>query len=103
MFHAQQKREPDRAGTIIEVRKDDHSLYAEFYVRAVQKAGLVVECIREDKIGPKVAIPETEDTNHMVRYNRGARMWQVVRKDDDEIVHNAQLKEDAVAWIREQA
>lgn len=88
---------PDRSGAIIEVRNEEHSMYAELYVRAVQKNSMSVHVLRKESIGPKVV----QTAKYLYRFNRVNREWDVVRKSDGEVVFSDKLKEKAAKWVEE--
>jgi hypothetical protein len=89
--------EPDRSGAIIEVRTEDHAFYAELYVRAVRKMALDVDVIQFKPLGPQT---EKKTAGFDVRWNVGARSFEVIRQSDKEVVARAlPKKEDAYAWI----
>lgn len=84
-----------KAGDIIQVRTYDHSLFAEFYVRAGAPE-VLVHLMRAHKIGADVELPA--DFN--IKWNVGARGYDVFRgkqllKDG----RNLPTKEQAVAWL----
>lgn len=87
---------PDRAGAIIEVRDEAHTFYAELYVRAVQEKGLVVQMLRKEDIGPKLA----PTGNYFYEFNRAEKIWDVKRKSDNETVFSHKLKEEASDWVK---
>lgn len=91
--------DPDRIGTIIELRTIDHAFYAEVYVRAVQERGLVVQLLGEPVyFGPKAV----ESTAFEVRWNVARRGYDIIRKSDREIVGEAAkfpTREAAQDWI----
>ena len=97
----------DYTGSIIEVRSEDHSLYAELYVRAVQKNSLVVSLLKSDQdgiawVGVQKKLDDTSPFE--VRWNVGKRGYDVLRKSDKQIVGEAarlKTKEQAFAWIDE--
>lgn len=92
--------EPDRSGSIIELRTEDHSMYTRLYVRAVLERGLTVEVIKDGVtyFGPKEMADEKFDT----RWNVGKRGWDIIRQSDKEIVGDGsefKTKEMANEWI----
>lgn len=94
--------QPDRSGAIIRLRSEDHAFFAMLYVRAVRNDALDVALIGEPTFfGPKGA---ARSEAYEVRWNVGARGFDVVRKSDGAIVGRAsdfKLKEDAIAYIRD--
>jgi hypothetical protein len=94
--------QPDRSGAIIRLRTEDHAFFAMLYVRAVRKEALDVALIGEPTyFGPKGA---AKSEKYDIRWNVGARGYDVVRKSDGAIVGRAadlKLKEDAAAFIRD--
>lgn len=88
-----------QAGSIIEVRTEDHAFYAELYVRAVSKMSMDVDVIQYKPLGPQ----EVKDTGKFdVRWNVGRRGFDVIRKSDKQIVaEGLPKKEDAIAWIEQ--
>lgn len=90
----------DKAGSIIEVRTEDHAFYAELYVRAVQERGLIVELVRDVvSFGPKEVLKEE---GFETRWNIGKKGFDIIRKTDREIVADAATlptKEMANEWI----
>jgi hypothetical protein len=92
---------PPQAGSIIEVRTQDHAFYAELYVRAVRKMALDVDVIQAKTLGPKDEKPISG--NYRPRWNVGAGGYDILRSDGA-IVGRAsdfKLKEDANAYIRD--
>jgi len=92
---------PPQAGSIIEVRTQDHAFYAELYVRAVRKMALDVDVIQVKTLGPKDEKPISG--NYRPRWNVGAGGYDILRSDGA-IVGRAsdfKLKEDAHAYIRD--
>jgi hypothetical protein len=89
----------DLVGSKIELRTLDHAHYAELYVRAVHDNTLVVDILREPVyFGPKNVGTDQFD----VRWNVGARGFDVIRKSDKKIVAPAselKTKEAAQEWI----
>lgn len=92
---------PDLTGAIIEVRRADHTLYAQLYVRAVQERGLVVALMGEPVyFGPR----EVKSAAYKERWNVGQRGYDIIRVSDNEIVAHAsriKTKEHVQAWIDE--
>lgn len=93
--------EADRTGAKIRLRTDDHAHYAELYVRAVHDRGLVVQPLGSPiTLGPKAR----ESSRFEVRWNVGARGFDVIRKSDREVVAPAsklKTREEAESWITE--
>lgn len=91
--------DPDKAGSIIEIRTVDHAFYAELYVRAVQERGLIVHLIREPVyFGPK----QVKTGAYEINWNVGKRGYDVIRKSDRSIVADGtkiKTKEQAQAWV----
>lgn len=87
------------AGSIIEVRYTDMSMYAELFVRVVHKSALVVNLIgKPHYFGPK----EVNAVGFDVRWNVGNQGFDIVRKSDREIVASSKdikTREEAQAWI----
>lgn len=89
--------EPDKSGAIIEIRTVDHAFFAELYVRAVQEKGLVVAVLREPVYFGQ---QEVKSDRFDVRWNVGARGYDVIRRSDKEVVAKAlSTKEEAQSWI----
>lgn len=93
--------DPARTGTIIEIRSEDHSLYAELYVRAVKEQALDVALIgKPTYFGPRESSPSEK---YSVRWNVGKRGFDILRKSDNAIIGRAvdfPKKEDAYEHIR---
>ena len=81
------------------VGREDHSAYAELYVRAVQERGLIVALLGEPiYFGPKTA----EHAKFEIKWNVGKRGFDILRKSDREIVADGgklKTREQAMAWI----
>lgn len=93
---------PPQAGSIIEVRTQDHAFYAELYVRAVRKMALDVAVIQAKQLDPKDEKPVSDA--YKPRWNVGAGGFDILRQSDGAIVGRAsdfKLKEDAFAYIRD--
>lgn len=91
--------DPARVGAIIEVRTEDHAFYAELYVRAVRNMALDVQAVRYEPLGPQAA---KLTGNFDVRWNVGARGFDVIRQSDKVVVAKGLAKkEDAYAWIEQ--
>lgn len=91
----------DRAGTIIEVRTEDHAFYAELYVRAVRGNVLDVAVLTKPiQFGVK-----SEGTpEYKLRWNLGHRGFDIIRASDNVIVESGAkfpTKELALKWIEE--
>jgi hypothetical protein len=98
----------DRAweGSIIEVRTEDHKFYAELYVRGVKKQELVVAPLRDPVYFWEEKKPQTSDSQQpdrwLTKWNVGTRSFDIIRQSDKEVVSTGfKVKEDAVAWIKE--
>lgn len=88
----------DWAGAKLELHIDDHSHYAELYVRAVMERALIVQIIN----GPHyLGIKSAETTGYEDRWNVGRRGFDVIRKSDRQIVGHFPTRELAKAWIDE--
>jgi len=87
------------AGSIIEVRYPDMSMYAELFVRVVQKSSLVVSLIgKPHYFGPREVVSQGFE----VRWNVGKQGYDIVRKSDREIAADGakiKTREEAQAWI----
>lgn len=90
--------EGNYAGSIIELRAQDLSFYAELFVRVVSKTGLQVVLLRSHKIGlQKVVAP-----GYTVRWNAHACGYDLIRDSDRQLVGRAKdfpTKERAQAWL----
>ena len=90
--------EGDYAGTIIEIRTQDLSLYAELFVRVVRKSGLEVQLLTSYEIGlQNVVAPGYE-----VRWSDRVCGYDIIRNSDREIVGQAKdfrTKEAAQVWL----
>jgi hypothetical protein len=94
---------PDKVGSIIEVRTQDHEFYAELYVRAVQERGLVVSVLREPvRVAPK-ELGNGKHDDFVKRWVGGkGGYYQIVRTLDGAIVSDGkklQTKEMAQDFI----
>jgi hypothetical protein len=91
--------EPDKAGSIIELRTVDHAFYARLYVRAVQERSLVVDLIGEVQyFGPKALASAAYEA----RWDNAKHGFDIVRLSDREIVGDGsklKTREQANAWI----
>lgn len=91
--------EADRSGAIIRLRTEDHSHFAQLYVRAVQDRGLIVQLLGAPiSIGSK---PKNE-SGFEVRWNVGKRGYDIIRKSDRELVGDGAkfpTAEAAQEWI----
>ena len=92
--------EADRAGTIIEVRTEDHAFYAELYVRGVRGNVLDVAILTKPIFfGPQGA---TGTPEYEIRWNVGHRGFDIIRQSARVIVESGNklpTKELALAWI----
>lgn len=90
---------PDRSGAIIEVRTEDHSFYAELYVRSVHDQGLTVAVIKDPVyFGPA----EVKSNVFKIRWNGSKKGFDILRVSDNALVgdaNNIKTKEDAQSWI----
>lgn len=92
-------REPDKSGAIIELRAEDHSFYAELYVRAVKKRGLDVAVLREPVY---LGQQKVESDKFEIKWNVGKRGFDIIRKSDRETVADGgtiKTREAAQEWI----
>lgn len=93
----------DRVGAVIEVRSQDHSFYAELYLRAVRGNLMDVAVLLPPvKFGPK----DAKVDGYEVRWNVGARGYDVIRQSDRQVVQGDTkfpTKELAYKWIEEVA
>jgi hypothetical protein len=90
---------PDLAGSKIELRTLDHAHYAELYVRSVHDNTLIVQLLGEPAY---LGLRDAGDDAFEVRWNVGAKGFDVVRKSDKKIVAPAselKTKEAAQEWI----
>lgn len=87
-------------GAIIDVRKEDNSLYAELYVVDADKTSLTVELLRKYEFGKK--LNTVESTQYESRWNAGKKAYQVIRNSDREVVEQFKSKADALDWIVKQ-
>ena len=94
-----------RIGTIIEVRNVEATLYAELFIRAVRDRDILVELLTDSagkkrlfEFGPK----ETETSGYELRWNVGARGYDIIRKSDRVVVAAGKqfpTKELAFDWL----
>lgn len=96
----------DRAGSIIHLRKEDHSLFAMLYVRAVHKDSLEVAVIKPNASGFCYFGAQDDGPAEMggfrLQWNPGHKGWDVIRASDNIVVASARdmrTKDDALAWI----
>lgn len=88
----------DWAGAKLEIHTEDHSHYAELYVRAVLEKALIVQIIN----GPHyLGISSAETSGYETRWNVGKRGHDVIRRSDRQIVGHFATKELAKEWIDE--
>lgn len=88
--------EGDYCGSIIELRYPDHSMYAELFVRAVQKKALVVALKEVFFFGPKATVSK----HYMDRWNPGKKKFEVIRKIDGECVFESKVREKCEEYIK---
>ncbi len=89
----------DRSGAIIELRSEDHSFYAELYVRAVNPSELVVAPVREPVYFGKPGASK-ENESYKRRWNVGNRSYEVQRVSDGAVVGRGfKIPEDADTYI----
>ena len=89
---------PARVGDFIEVRTEDHSFYAELYVRAVREQSLIVAPVSDPVYFGK-DVPSRVEGMH-IRYNTQKRKYEVLRDTDNAVVGDGfDLKENAVRFI----
>jgi hypothetical protein len=91
------KTAPKGRGDIVEVRKMDSGLYAEFLIREIGPGFVRLTALREFE-------PETaeiaEGVPFITRWNVGKRSHEVLRKSDSAVMQGGfQSKDSAVAWI----
>lgn len=104
--------EPSRQGALIDVGTEDHAFFAKLYVRAVLKAGLVVQCIGPS-IDPRTgkACPidietglawqgrkDVESGVFDIRWN-GTAFDIVTRDTEQTIAENFATRELATEWV----
>lgn len=90
--------EGNYAGSIIEVRTHDLTMYARLFVRAVQKRGLVVHLLDSHYIG----LQELKSDRFEARWNAQAKGYDIIRKLDKEVIGQArdfQTKDQVQAWL----
>lgn len=88
--------EPDKAGSIIHIRTEDHAFYARLYVRAVLERGLVVETLEYRELGAALK----ESAAFKSQWVPGNRSWNIIRLSDREIVARGLKTKEAVNdWI----
>ncbi len=90
--------EGNYAGSIIELRSHDLSLYAELFVRVVRKTGVVVQLLRSYEIG----LQNVEAPGHTIRWHNKVKGYDIIRNSDREIVANAKdtpTREAAQTWL----
>ena len=98
MFMRPIAREGDYSGSIIEVRNEALTIYAELFIRAVSKEGMKVAMIRCEPVG---VTDDFISKTHEFRWNVGAQQFEVLRKSDRKVVFSAKLKEDVLEWMRD--
>jgi hypothetical protein len=97
----------DQVSATITVVAEDNSFYLRLFVTAVRDAGVTVKVLKQDENGicwlvDPVARASEGTAGYLVRYNVGARGFDVIRKSDSKVVSHARenpTKEDALAWI----
>jgi hypothetical protein len=89
-----------REGGIIMIRREDHAFYAELYVRATAERSLVVDVVNGPHyLGNSV---KQKNSGFEMKWNVGARGYNVVRLSDGAIVGKAEdlkTKEEATEFI----
>lgn len=88
-------------GDIIELRDAEHTRIMELYIRGITNTEVFVGILSDRAIVP--AVPVTDQTLD-VRWNVGARGYDVIRKSDRTIIKGGAafpLREQAVAWIEQ--
>ncbi len=98
MFMRPIAREGDYSGSIIEVRDEALTVYAELFIRSVSKEGMKVAMIRCEPVG---VTDDFISKTHEFRWNVGAQQFEVLRKSDRKVVFSAKLKEDVLEWMRD--
>jgi hypothetical protein len=86
----------DWAGSIIQLRTEDHAHYAELYVRAVLERALAVQLNQQPEY---FGIKAVETKRFRTRWNGAKKAVDVIRKSDNQIVATAATKELAKDWI----
>lgn len=92
-------RPRDYAGSIISVRTEDHSMYAELYVRAIGESSLTVALIGQPTY---FGLKEVQSDKYRIHWNVGKRGYDVIRNSDGAIVADGikiKTKEQAQTWI----
>ncbi len=90
-----------RPGDIIEIRKNDNSLYAELYVRACDAAWANVSVMGDHPMGPADDVVPA-NVPFDVKWTAGKQCFEVIRRLDRQVVHSGfALRERAVEWIRD--
>lgn len=90
--------EGNYAGSIIEVRYPDLTLYAELFVRAVQARGLLVDLLFKKEIG----LQEIASDKFESRWDETKRGYDIIRMSDREIVGDAKdfpTKDAVQNWL----
>jgi hypothetical protein len=107
--------DPDRVGNRVELRIEDHSFYADLYIRAVGDRSMTVQCTgpqRDPVTGkacpidletglPWVEAKKLDFQAYEFRWNITKRGFDIIRKSDREIVGDAAkfpTREQAQAW-----
>ena len=89
-----------REGAIITIRREDHAFYAELYVRAARDQALTVDVVNGPyHFGQKAKM---KSDGFEIKWNVGARGYNVVRVSDGAIVGKAEdlkTREEAVGFI----
>jgi hypothetical protein len=84
-------------GSILEIRTEDHSYYAELYVRDVADRALDVRVSKEPI--PLGIQGEVETRKFKTRLNASTRKKDIIRKVDGVVVGSAPTNEAAKDWI----
>lgn len=88
--------EGDYCGSIIELRYPDHSMYAELFIRGVQKKALLVALKEVTFFGPKATVSKI----YFDRWNPGKKKFEVIRKSDGECVFESKVREKCEEFIK---
>lgn len=91
---------PEKLGTVISVRAQDHAFYGEVYVRAVVGKGLIVGVVMEPVyFGGKNLAPTL--AGYEVKWNVGKREFDIVNQATKTIAASVKTRELAQKWIDE--
>lgn len=86
------------AGAIIELRNDQHTLYAELYVRDTKPGWAKVALLNAIELETVADLPQSAALQP--KWNIGTKSFDVIRTADKQVISSGhKLKEDAVAWI----